>query len=351
MIGRIEQFAREKNKSDKYFSLGVLLLMALSLFLFTGSTPALAAQTTPPPYTHAWYINFDPSNPNWANLMYYRGYNDGLRDKSNCTDGIAVLDFGQVSYQAGGSYGGYGTYDFASGYPFVSYTTIRQAALDYSVGWYNATDSCPRLKVVIGVNNYHECPYGGACNVSTAGQQLGAVVNGLQSDLNLATISWQITAWAGDDMEQSSGTGGYDCGSVGSPTRAFVDGFNSNNPAYAHLLDYGTAWIPMPADGSCWSAADVWYVAYQATADWPVPEIYTGASTDTWVNIRLNHYTWFLGVMTTCNQDDPISGNTCTSPSGWWTPTGAWWDLWNKLNQHGVGQFTLDYATNMRYQR
>ncbi|MDE3088787.1 MAG: hypothetical protein KGJ80_05325 [Chloroflexota bacterium] len=349
MIGRIEQFTREKNRSDRYFSAGVLLLMAVSILLFTGSAPALAAQTTPPPYTHAWYVNNPDTNDH--GVMWWRGYNDGARDSTSCTNALAVLDFGQVGYEAGGSYGGYGTYDFAYGYPFISDGTIEAATEMYASGWYQATSACPRLKVVIGTNNYHQCPYGGACSPNTAGQQWGNVVNSVQTWLNNNGVAWQITAWAGDDMEQSAGNGGYDCGSQGSPTRSFVDGFNSNNPANDLFLDFGTAWVPVPADGSCWSAADVQYVAFVATADWPLPEIYFGQATDSWVNVRRQYLMWFLGVMTTCNQDDPITGNTCTFPSGWFTPTSAWWDLWNKLNQYQVGQSSLNYATNIRYQR
>ncbi len=302
-------------------------------------------------YAHSWYINNPNATINGA--METLGKNDGDRDNANCTNSMVVLDFGQIGYEAGGSYGGYGTYDFdyAAGNPFISNSTIEEATKAYARRWFGATNNCPRLKLIIGTSNYRQCPYGGACNPTDAGKQWGNLVNNVQIWLNNVNYSWQITAWAGSDMEQPdqfpNPTQPWDCATS---TRAFVDGFNRNNPANARLINYGTAWVPKPADGTCWSAADVQYVSWGASANWPLPETYFAAATDSWITVRRQYYMIFMGVMTTCRQADPITGNTCTTPAGWFTPYAGWNDLWNKLIANQVGQSSLDYATNIKFQ-
>jgi hypothetical protein len=295
-----------------------------------------------PTYTHSWYIN-DPIGA----TMYNLGQNDGQRDNMTCTNAIVMLDFGQIDNNGGTSYSGYGTRDFAGGNPFISNSDIEIAAENYASGWYAYTSSCPRLKLVIGSNNYAYCPSGGTCNPSTGGAQWGSLISNIQGWLDSTNRSWKITAWAGSDMEQPSGTQAWECALR---TRQFVDGFKNNNPASARFINYGTAWVPYPQDGSCWNAFDVFYVSYVPVPNWPLPEIYFPSATDSWINIRMQYYMQFLGVLATCTQPDLITGDSCSNPSGWFTPDGGWKDLWNKLIANQVSQESLDYSTNIKFQ-
>lgn len=303
---------------------------------------------TPPAYAHGWYVTNPDTSANGA--MYWLGWHDGVRDDSTCTNSLGILDFGQVSYQAGGPYGGYGTLDFAFNKPFISDATIEGAAEQYIRGWHAATSLCPRLNLVIGLNNYHQCPDGGACTPYTAGWQWGAMVNSVRSWLIAQGYSWQIRVWAGSDIEQPNPIEpNWDCPAN---TNAFVDGFGANNPAYVYFIDYGTAWVHHYGDPryDCWQLADIYYAAYGALADWPVPETYTSGATDSWINLRSSYYTQFLGTLSQCRQGDPITGNSCTYPVGLFSPSAGWLDLWNKLNSHSLGQMSLDYLTNMNDQ-
>lgn len=301
-----------------------------------------AAQTTPPPYTHSWYV----TNPD-STVMTNLGYSDGTFDNQNSTNSTVVLNFGQPEKQSGAQYDGYGTYYFAYQNPFMSDSQIVAAVEAYAAGWYSATGTNPRLKMVIGTNNYNQCPFGGSCTPYDAGYQWGNVVNDVQSWLVSTNKSWQITAYAGSDMEQPSGGQIWDCATK---TRQFVDGFTANNPSYALFLNYGTAWLP----NACWSVQDVQYVSYGAAYNYPLPEIYTAAARDSWVSVRVQGYMDFVGVMTECTGGDPLPTGDCWvggNINEWqYSPTKAWNEFWNALINNGVGEQSLDYATNIRYQ-
>jgi hypothetical protein len=99
-------FPIELNRLGRFMILGILLLMAMGLNSLLRTNSVSAAQTTPPPYAHGWYIN----NPDtsYAGAMQYRGFLDGYWDRTHCTNSAVILDFGQVSYKASSSYGDMG---------------------------------------------------------------------------------------------------------------------------------------------------------------------------------------------------------------------------------------------------
>ncbi len=311
------------------------VVVAVSLLISTRS--ALGAQTTPPPYSHSWYV----TNVN-GNDWYTWAHNvDGPLDNSHCTNSLVILDFGQPDYQGGT----YGTIYFAPNYPFVSDLVIIYDLENYSNGWYQGTGNCPRLHLVAGTNNYHEIPSGGG-TPSGAGSAWADSVRAVQNYLVSNGTSWQITA---DDMEQPGGGQAWDCANPGppkSPTRSFIDGYNGNSNRTI-LLDYGTAWVPNPANGSCWSAADVAYVAYTGL-DYPLPEIYFASALNSWISVRKSYYMYFKGVLTTCKDGDPLPSDYCSNPSGWYAPTLAWNAFWYNLALNGVSQSSLDYAPNIK---
>src|SRR5205823_4312014 len=112
-----------------------------SLFVAQANQPSPAP--TPPPYTHSWYIKVpDPGT------MAQLGASDGTWDDGHGTNGLTVLDFGELGKESG-TYGAYAFDDHAT---FHSRDDIRAAAEAYVDGWYSAAGGDgknARLKVVI----------------------------------------------------------------------------------------------------------------------------------------------------------------------------------------------------------
>src|SRR5207249_3400445 len=141
-----------------------------------------------------------------------------------------------------------------------------------------------------------------------------------------------------DDMET-----GWD-----SPTRTrqFVDAYNANPHATYYLLDFGNASL-----SGAWSTADVAYVAYTASGhELPLPEIYTPAVLNTWVAVRQAYYMYFAGVMTECQDADPLPVQYCATGThaGEYAPKLAWQALWYDNGYYQWNQSSLDYATNIK---
>ncbi len=236
---------------------GAVIVVSFSIW----TEPTSASQTTPPAYTHSWYITNTGSN-----AMYFLGAVDGQLDYATCTKGVAVLDFGQPDKSTASSpYGGYGINIFDSASTFKSDADIVVAAVSYAQGWFAYSGWCPRLKLAIGTNNYHMMPSGNGGVVATAGANWAQVAYDVQQFLNALGYGWQIQAWSGSDMAQPSGTSPvnnpdywWDCPG---PTKNFVNGwlFNPNKPL---LVDFGTAWAGV--ESRCpWSVTDVYDVAYK----------------------------------------------------------------------------------------
>ena len=302
---------------------------------------------TPPPYAHAWYIS-DPSGL----TMQSRGASDGSWDSANCSQNqkMAVLDFGQVSNNGDSTiYQGYGTNDFASGSPFITDAQVVTATVAYVQGWASTAGTCPQLKVVIGTNNFHECPGfpSGTCTTNGAGAAWAHVVDNVRYYLSQNGYMPQITAHGGDDAETD---GSFDCAG---PTDGFINAFNQNTSTHAGMVDFGTAWLSL----NCWASSDVYYVAYGVAADVPLPEIYTQPAMNSWISLRTTgngggpYVINFLGVLTECTGADPLPTANCPVQSfQQWAPIQAWNNFWNTLTSNSVGQAALYFSTNIKRQ-
>lgn len=328
-------------------------LPLIALAFAASASPANALVTVPPAHSRSWYVPSADSSPTgWA---YNQGYADGQRDDANCgfvgQTTTAVLDFGQIDYDKAANQ--YKTY-LVPNLSAVLLPQVAEATKAYARGWYNATSTCPRLIVAMGTNNSKMCPFEGTpqangCLVDWAGKNWGTYTGGVRDFLVAIGASWQVTAAAADDMETNgqSESPPWDCATK---TIAFVDGFNSQNPASARFYDYGDAW----GSAGCWTDAQVHYVAYGATWNYPLPEIYTVTARSRWVDIRRQYYMKFEGVMTECQSEPTPGQQQCPVTHSFgtqseWAPAGAWQDLWNALNVAGMGQDTLNFATNIRF--
>lgn len=294
--------------------------------------------------------------------LYSRGQSDGSWDNQHCTDSTVFLDWGQPNNHGAVTgdtrYYGYGTTISDYSNSFVGNADIVYQTEQYANGWYNTSGLCAHLHLVLGTNNYQECPNGysssyGTCDIGAAGRAWGDAVNQINIFLSnqgrISPSGGYITAvWAGDDIE---GQGqGYDCAG---PTRSFVDGFNNNNPSGARLLDFGD---PFTSSG-CFAGSDIGYVAWGALSNWPFAENYATNNNfaNTWQFINSafeGNNMSFLGTMTECtSRSDPFPDPT-TCPVGsntQFAPRGAWQGLQSAVPQGSAN--SMAYATNIQYQQ
>jgi hypothetical protein len=331
----------------------LLLIVALCAFTsLVGMRPLTAHAATsqhtkvlkpfttvaPNAYAHSWYIT-NPDIPNNYQAMYNLGHSDGQFDSATCTLSQIVLDFGQVDYGTGywGGGSGYGVYVYnaALHYPFITDAQVLSAAERYVQGWYDGSSSCPRLRIIIGTNNAHECPLGAGCTTYNAGTAWGQTVKSLNSYVSSHGETGKVVDVDGGDDIETDVPRGWD---TYSKTLGFVQGFN-NGDNTAIFMDYGDVFT-----NSYWSDADLYNIAWGYGNDSPIPEIYGSGLLDSWAQFHTNHPdVFFYGVMTECSS---IQGSYCGSPAGEYTPSSAYNAFVGRIGTSKVGAF----ATNILYQ-
>ena len=237
-----------------------IALCLLTLFQgFTLTAPAFA--NTVPNYTVTRYVS-SPSNAyNWGATAGQVATSNGP------SNGMIILDFGQPQTWTANGTTVYGTYSFGSQY--LSTDQIATAVENFLYGfWLNTPLNGPCIYVVIGTNN------GGGTTNANHGSAWASMVKNVNSWISTNGYTSQETAYGGSDMEIHWNTS--------SNTLAWVNGYN-NNASY-YCIDYGDdAGGTNPAgDGktspdNTWTADNVYYKAYGAMYDYPVPEIYNSA--------------------------------------------------------------------------
>ena len=335
-----------------------LATSAVSLVGSTGAGAILTAKAAaiPAQYSHSWYITNPDASTTGA--MHSLGYGDGGRDNI-CYTAYVVLDFGQIGNESTAGYSGYGTYRHDTNGDFTPLRTVQAAVEAYATGWYSDTGSCPRLRIVVGANSFHMCPFGnarGACDPGSAGTQWSRLMYFINTDLNTANESWQITAISGGDFETSGYLQGWDC-----HTRAeqFTSAYNSEESALSRSdpwYDYGDAWgdtihhDPYNTGTWCWADGDINTIAYKQALNWPTPENYNtnGAAVNAWMRVNNDSGSMdFIGVMTECNvQGDPLPPTTCTVGNHQENAPAQAWNQFNNVHSSDG----LYFMTNIKFQ-
>ena len=229
-------------------------------------------------------------------------YNQGC-SAAHGAPGLIILDWGQPVYLGNSTYG---TYDFG-GHDDTD-TAILHAVANFAQGvWYCRTSST-NIAIGIGQSNYYS---GNAIPLTTAawyadGQQWGILVNNLQSFITNNHYNVVGSNGAGDlEVEWENFT----------LTSSLVNGYNSvTRHAYFDFGDDSPGW---------WSNSQVWYVAYGATDNFPLPEIYYNADTT---------YDWEpLDVWACRYEGGPIyfKGTMSEDVSGTNSPAQAFIDMYN----------------------
>src|SRR5579859_394956 len=258
------------------------------------TSTSIARGVTAPAYTTSLY----------ESTTYYGTLQNQGCNAARGPSGVIVLDFGEPAYS-----GGFGTNDFGGN--FDSDNAIFHAVANFIYGAWNCHTSSTNIAVAVGTSNYGGA-LGGYSSSSwyTAGQQWGDIVNNDQSYSSSSGYSNYIGVIGADDIEV--GWQGY------SQSSAFVNGYN--NHSSRAFFDYGDdagGANPYP-----WTAYEVWYVAWGAADDYPLPEIYynVDATTD-WEQLSI----WACN-----NGHGPIGfkGTMAEYPTGNY-PSTAYYDMYN----------------------
>jgi hypothetical protein len=282
------------------------------------SHPSRPLQPSPPPYTTSIY----ETTTNYTTL-----YNQGCSAGQSNEYGLIVLDFGEPDLHGTT----YGTYDFGGN--FDSDYAIGHAVANFARGFWNCSPSTAAVDIGIGTSNYNGVgQYWTNSQWYTAGQMWAKVVNGVANYIVNSGFSSRVNADGADDIEVEWATPAQ--------SESFVNGFASTVESHHYFYDYGDdSGGTNPGNG--WGAYDVWYCAYGAAPNYPVPEIYFNADAtldweplDQWAVANEGGPMYIIGVMTSYPY-----GNT---------PDEGWTDMWNALaSDPNTYQSTIPWLTNI----
>ena len=254
----------------------VLLAMLCLLSSFNTLTARLSHASSPPRHTTAKNTGqilprklLSPSDvPATTSSIYESTTDASTMYDQGCqaarrAPGLIILDWGQPVYFGNDTYG---TYDFGGNDD--TDTAILHAAANFAQGVWDCRTTSTDIALTLGESNYYSDQ---AIPLTTAawyadGQQWGMLVNRLQSFLTTNHYTVVGANGAGDlEVEWANFA----------LTSSLVNGYNSVTAhVYFDFGDDSPGW---------WSNYDVWYVAYGAWDNLPLPEIYyQGDATYDW---------------------------------------------------------------------
>ncbi len=173
--------------------------------------------------------------------------------------GLLILDWGQPVYFG---HNVYGTYDFGGNDD--TDTAILHAVANFAQGIWNCRTASTNIALGIGESNYfsdHALPLTTAAWYAD-GQQWGVMVNNVQSFLNNNHYNNVVGANGAGDLEVE-----WENFTL---TSSMVNGYNSvTRHIYFDFGDDSPGW---------WTNYQVWYVAYGAPDNLPLPEIFYNAN-------------------------------------------------------------------------
>lgn len=244
----------------------------------------------------------------------------------------------------------------------------------YAQIWFNDTSSCPKLRLVIGANNYHECPFGGSCSVTTAGSDwFNSVVAATYNYVNANGWSWQEDIWGGDDIEGGWDQFGCPCanGTSWQQTQYFLNGWtnaDANSSTHFFLADFGDSAAYSTTDNlqdqssncnngspttNCeWSWSDFYQAAWSIGWDIPLPEIYNSGQANDWTHVTnagtSSGSVYYYGAVSECSGTDVLQESNCwVARNGYceYGPDQAMTELTNV-----VGHISESNETNIQWQ-
>ena len=235
-------------------------------------------------------------------------YNQGC-NAAHGAPGLIILDWGQPVYFGNNTYG---TYDFG-GHDDTD-SAILHAVANFAQGvWYCRIYST-NIAIAVGQSNYYSdyaIPLTSAAWYAD-GQQWGIMINNLQSFMSNNHYNVVGANGAGDlEVEWANFT----------LTSSLVNGYNSvTSHVYFDFGDDSPGW---------WSNYQVWYIAYGAKDNLPLPEIFYNADAI---------YDWEpLNVWACIYEGGPmyIKGTIAEAVSGTNSPAQAFTAMYNSEASNG----------------
>ncbi len=313
---------------------GLCILVCVSL-LFTSVTHAAATAKKPVPKKAFEQIlprsisrsgtQPNVSAPSYTVSLYENTINATTLYNQGCNAahgpaGLIVLTWGQPVYMGNGVYGTYNFGGFDS-----SDNDILHAVANFAQGVWNCRTGSTNLAIAIGQSNYG----GYAGNWYADGQAWGNLVNSVQSFVsnNKYTVEG---IYAGGDLETE-----WNSFAV---TSSMVNGYN--NTSSRLFFDYGDD------TPGYWSDYQVWYVAWGAASNVPLPEIYYTADAtydweplDAWACSNEGGTMYFKGTMS-------------ENAGGTDSPSQSFYDMYNALSSNGctaAGHNSMVFETQINY--
>lgn len=277
-------------------------------------------------YGQSWYVTTSD-----LGSMDTKAQSDATWASSNCQasgqEFMSILDFGQPTMYNGS----YATYLPGNNNTFVTDSQIVSLAEEYARVWFNDSSSCPALRLVIGTNNFHECPGGGSCDVTTAGSQWFSVIQSVGQYVQSNGWAWQLAVLGGDDIEGGWDQFGCPCAPAESwqQTQYFLHGLANaevGSSFQPNFVDYGDAALDsvtlqerassICSNNSCeWSPSDFYQASWAIGWDIPVPEIYYHGQAVDWSNVTnagtSSGPVQYYGVVTECSGANILPEPSC----------------------------------------
>jgi hypothetical protein len=313
----------------------VLVVAALAASGLVGASAPAATAFSYPGYVTSYYMNTVNTS-----TLYDLGCALGTARSGGSApqDSVVFLDYGQAQLRSGV----YGTYDFGGAYRTV--TQIRAAGVAFAHGFWVCTASnlAAKVSVALGTNNYADfCKTCGMTDseIAAFGTAWANMITGANSDISSGGYASQATAVGGVDIEPSWGTT--------TTARSWASHYNS--AASSVYYDNGSAdGCPqsgtVKAAGPCnngWHQNDEYYVGWQLSYAWSVPEIYIDAQAKEWQQISK----W-----ATLNALSKISFAGAMSTTTGYSPSSAWTDLVNRSAADAATALSsLRWAAKIQY--
>lgn len=319
----------------------------------TGVNLKLVNTPTSPNSTYSFYVTSLDTQ-----TMYSKGCNQGNHDSSlGAVNPLVILDFGEpikITDNSGATVYGTKLIHTGSKSVFAIPSDIAAVATEFAHGYWYCTggNTTAKVRLVIGTNNYYDGEI-----TNAAGGAWAQIVAQVNQSVSINNYFSQVEIAAGIDAETSF--------NIPTPTKAWIDGYNSLNSDGTILYDYGDAsGCPSDRSADCsatkdgtgantgipavsfnWPIADMVYVAYTGSVI-PIPEIYKSYDLDT---DKINKLysdsvgnSWYWLSLYSANQTGnqmPFAGTlssyraTGSSNPAYNSPQQSWAFLWGPINR------------------
>lgn len=225
--------------------------------------------------------------------------------------------------------------------------------MGFMEGYFETSPSNARLRIVVGVNNKRFANPNGLVDMTTHGSQWANLIDSLNLYANSGSpplLSSKLWVVGGMDIEMSYSRPG--------PARRWADSFSAyQTTRILNYYDFGECpgcqnpAVPLP---NRWTQDDVYHVAWEADAAFPLPLIYNtaGENANQWENLNLYEIGQgrsrmsFKGAVTQYAACQQVGG--CTGTDN--TPAAGWTQLYNALHSNPATTQGLKYSTDMKWQ-